>query len=277
MLRLHFALPILIASLVGGAHAADYTPPAASAEILKSINFGAAVPIDEDYRAQFKRCDDANVFRDRTLKGWRRCSTDKNNVRALLKLANGAIYFESKLGLDLDGSWKTWNDPGSADLRTTWYQWPKTCSAAERDSAGACQREQVDAEHVPFIVIPIAGPTTTLGKEFRNKAGIGKGDFEIIIYKDVWVPAFVADGGPFNKLGEASAAALVALGEDRCTKQNDAGFCTRYRDSSIASGVVTIVFPGSRRAGMTADTALAWMCEEAKNRLDLSGSPLCNE
>jgi hypothetical protein len=270
----HWIGTICVALAAMPATAADYRPPQVSQPLLTAIDFQAAQPIDEDYRAQFQRCDDKNEFRGHQLTGWRQCSGDKNNVRALLKLPNGAILWESKLGLDLDGSWKAWNDKGAADLRGTWYQWPRVCPDSERDDQKLCQREQVDAEHIPFAVIPIAGPDET-GREFREKTGIGKGDLGVIIYRDKWVPVLVADGGPYNKLGEASAAALSALGEDRCTRHNADGFCDTYKDASIESGVITIIFPGSRPTGLTADNIVAKMCENAKSKLGLTGSPLC--
>jgi hypothetical protein len=282
-MRHSLIVPLIVGAILTGlssAMAADYTPPAASSELLEDIDFAAATPVDEDYRAEFKRCDDHNEFRNQTLTGFRRCTTpdgdDKNNVRALLKLADGSIYYESKMSLDLDGSWKTWHDPAVADQRTTSFQWrPKTCTAAERDAEGECAREQVDAEHVPFIVIPNRGPTTALGREFRDQTGVALGDFGVIIYRDRWVPGFVADGGPYNKLGEGSAAAFEALGEDRCREHNADGFCTRYRDASIEKDVVTIIFPGSRRDDLTAANVMEVMCEEAKERLGFTGSPLC--
>jgi hypothetical protein len=272
------SLGILVACVIGlapRAQAQQYEPPAASRNLLRGIDFAHAAPVDEDYRAEFKRCDDQDVFRGQKLQGWRKCSPDKNNVKALLKLSNGAILYESKLSLDLDGSWKAWNTPGAADQRGTWYTWPRVCKPRERDTQGLCQREQVDAEHVPFIVIPIAGPKALRG-EFRAKTGVDKGDFGVVVFGNHWVPAFVADGGPYNKLGESSAATLAALGEDRCTHHNDQGFCDRYRDASISSGVVTIIFPGSRRAGLKPDSAMKTMCDTAKTMLGLTGSPLCS-
>jgi hypothetical protein len=270
-----FFLAVLVcAGFSAIAQAAPFEPPAASKALLQGIDFANAKPIDDDYLAEFRNCDETNFFRGNPMAGWRKCSGDKNNVRTLLKLANGAIYFESKLGLDLDGSWKAWNAKGKADLKATWYQWPRSCNARQRDKKGLCQKEQVDAEHVPFIVIPIAGPPS-LGQEFRKKTGIDKGDFGVVIYGDKWVPAFVADGGPYNKLGEASAAVLAALGQDRCRHRNSSGFCDRYREASIPRDVITIVFPHSSLAGMTSDKAMAWMCSNAKDRLGLVGSPLC--
>lgn len=268
---------VLYAVVIGisSASAADaYAPPTTSRDLLKDIDFSKATPLDENYRAEFKRCDEHDEFRGHKLVGWRRCSGDKNNVRALLKLANGLIYFDSKLGLDLDGSWKAWNNKGKADLRGTWYQWPRSCKKSERDKRGLCQIEQVDAEHVPFIVIPVAGPEDTAG-EFRDKTGVGKGDFGVVIFGNKWVPAFVADGGPYNKLGEASAATLRELGVDRCLHHNAQGYCDSYRNRSIEGSVVTIIFPGSRREGMTRANAVEWMCQAAKAKLGLTESALC--
>ncbi len=256
---------------VSVAKAADtYAPPAVSRDLLKDIDFSEAVPVDEAYRAEFKNCDDHNKFRHHMLSDWRKCSSDKNNVRALLKLPDGSIYFESKLGLDLDGSWKAWNDPGLADLRGTSYQWAHVCPGGRRN----CQRAQVDAEHVPFIAIPVAGPND-VKTEFKDKTGVKMGDFGVIIYRDKWVPAFVADGGPYNKLGEGSAAALAALGKDRCLHHNAQGFCTKYKNVSIPDSVVTIVFPGSRQQGMKPEELTGLMCDAAKTKLGLTGSPLC--
>jgi Fungal chitosanase of glycosyl hydrolase group 75 len=265
---------ILLVLAAAPAIAADYHPPPASQFLLSGADLLAAQPVDEEYRAQFQQCDDKNEFRGHQLTGWRQCSGDKNNVRALLRLSNGAILWESKLGLDLDGSWKAWNDKGAADQRGTWYQWPRVCPDSERDDQKLCQREQVDAEHTPFAVVPIAGPDEA-GREFREKTGIGKGDLGVIIYRDKWVPVLVADGGPYNKLGEASAAALAALGESRCSHHNADGLCDGYKDTSIESGAITIIFPGSHPTGLTADNVVAKMCENAKSKLGLTGSPLC--
>lgn len=261
------------------ASAQTYTPPADSRSLLNAVDFKQARELDEGYRAEFARCDSNNIFRGHLMEGWRRCNagknkSDKNNVRALLTLPDGSIFYESKLGLDLDGSWKAWNNKGKTDLRATWYQWPRVCNESERDSKGLCQREQVDAEHIPYIVIPTAGPNA-LGKEFQNKTGIGKGDFGVVIYGERWAPAFVGDGGPFNKLGEASAAVFTTLGQDRCTHHNAQEFCDSYRDKSVPQGVITIIFPGSRLDGMTPENAVSWACDAAMARLKLTGSPLC--
>ena len=111
--------------------------------------------------------------------------------------------------------------------------------------------------------------------EFRRKTKIKKGDFGVVIYRDKWVPVFVADGGPYNKLGEGSAALLKELNEDRCSHKNTKGFCDLYNNKSIPDSVVTIIFPGSNKPGMMRENVAAWTCEAVHARLALAGSPLC--
>lgn len=72
--------------------------------MLKGVDFSKAKPLDEDYRKQFVACDgDAPVhagkdkFRGFALSGNYRCSTDPSRVKALLQLADGAIYWESRV------------------------------------------------------------------------------------------------------------------------------------------------------------------------------------
>ena len=82
-----------------------YTPPSQSKTILQDIPFDQAIPVDEKYRQEFTNCDKNNTFRGFPLSSIRRCSRDPNNVKALLKFPDGTIFFESKLSLDIDGSW----------------------------------------------------------------------------------------------------------------------------------------------------------------------------
>lgn len=81
------------------------------------------------------------------MTGFRRCSNDPNRARALLKFADGTIFIESKLGLDIDGSGKACGDPGTADQCATWFEWPDLPKPARF----------VDSDRFPYVVIPIAG------------------------------------------------------------------------------------------------------------------------
>jgi hypothetical protein len=253
-----WGIVMLIAGLTA-ASAQPYQPPAASRPLVRNLGLDRATPVSEEYRAQFAICDRTNVFRGQTQARYRRCTTDPSRVKALLRLPSGAILFEAKMALDLDGSYKAWNSPGRVDLRHTWLQW---CSQDRR----SCQ---VDPDVYPFVVIPIAGPSPH-GREFTRRTGVDKGDFGVVIFRDRWVPAFVADGGPYNKLGEASSATFAAVGENRCLRVSG-GHCIRYREAGVSSGVLYILFPGSRRADMKPENAQTLARSEACRRLRLPG------
>jgi hypothetical protein len=79
---------------------------------------------------------------------------------------------------------------------------------------------------------------------------------------------FVADGGPYNKLGEGSQALFKALGEDRCSQMSQDGHCEKYRDFSIPSGVLVFLFPNSKIVGLTPANALEKIRFEALARFE---------
>jgi hypothetical protein len=118
------------------------------------------------------------------------------------------------------------------------------------------------------VVIPIAGPNTRDSQEFRDKTGINKGDLGIVVYKDKIVPVFVADGGPYNKLGEGSSALFKALGEDRCRLWRADGHCERYRDFSIPGSVLFFLFPNSKLDDINPENALDRIRSEALKRFE---------
>jgi Fungal chitosanase of glycosyl hydrolase group 75 len=235
----------------------QYSPPGSSAQVLAGINFGKAVPVDEAYRAEFDRCDTQDKFKTQRMTGFRKCSSDKNRVKALLKFPNGVIFFESKLSLDIDGSWKACNSAGATDQCPTWFKW--------RDQSGVAAN--VDADKYPYIAIPIAGLGGTNDREFREKTGVGKGDLGVVVFKDKVVPVFVADGGPHNKLGEGSTALLKAIGEDRCLQWHD-GHCERVHDVSVQGGVLFFLFPNSTIPDLTPENALQKIKDEALRRFE---------
>lgn len=258
MRRLTAGLILLIA-LYGAPRAArqaTYMPPPASATVLRGVDFSAARPLDEAYRAEFTRCDRENIFEGVAMTGFRRCSNDPNRVRALLKFPDGMIFIESKLGLDIDGSKKACGDPGAADQCATWFEWPDLPKPAR----------YVDSDRFPYVVIPIAGLRGRGGREFRDKTGLDRGDLGVVVFRDRVVPVFIADGGPHNKLGEGSAALFKAIGEDRCQRMGSDGHCERYRDVSIDGGVLFFLFPGSKIAGLTPDNASESIRREALRR-----------
>ena len=233
------------------AQSTSYVPPSLSANVLRDIQFNQAGPLNEEYRKQFELCDKENTFNGEPMKDFRKCSGDPNNVKALLKFPDETVFFESKLSLDIDGSWKACNDPGLVDLCPTSYSWKGLVG----------NKKFVDSDKFPFIVIPATSP------EFRNKTGIAMGDLGVVVYKDKVVPVFVADGGPFNKLGEGSPALFRELGEDRCTMRNSDGNCTNFRNASIVGKVLFFVFPKSKITDLSPDNAISKIKGEALNRL----------
>ncbi len=261
------------------AQTTTYKPPSQSSTALTGIPFDQAVPLDEAYRKEFDKCDTSNVFKGIDMKGDRECKRDRNNVKALLKFPDGTIFWESKLGLDYDGSWLVCKGSGaSTGLCDTSYSWPNNTN--------------VDPDNFPYIVIPTTYWNGVKGtrsidkrkndKEFRNKTSLDIGDLGIVIYKDKVVPVFVADGGPHNKLGEGSSLLHKLIGEDKCEPgnwRNDGTtrpnkkwtsdiYCTEYKNESTSSQVLSFVFPGSRTeiVGLNPTQALAKIQSEAPKR-----------
>ncbi len=231
-------LVLVLFQSVAFAQSSIYTPPTKSVAVLKDIQFNQAVLLDEAYRREFELCDQDE------------CKDDPNNVKALLKFPDGTIFFESKLSLDVDGSFKGCNDPGLSDQCTTSYAW------ANLDG----DERFVDSDKFPFIVIPITD------EDFRDKTGVNIGDLGVVVYRDKVVPVFVADGGPSFRLGEGSSALFKELGEDRCSKKDREGHCTNYRNFSIEDKVLFFVFPKSQIKDLNPSNALEKVKNEALKR-----------
>jgi hypothetical protein len=196
------------------------------------------VPVDEAYRREFDKCDHEGSFRGYQSR-YTRCAGDANAVTALRRLPGGAIAFVSKLAVDLDGSaFACGPNHGRMDQCPT--------SLMLTDERG--QDVPVDADAIPYVVIPEAGPADVAG-EFTRLTGIHVGDFGVVIANGRTVPVIVADTGPFSKLGEGSLALHRALGHEQCIGRRGEEACARVDDEgqSITADVTTILFPGSGR------------------------------
>jgi hypothetical protein len=139
------------------------------------------------------------------------------------------------------------------------------------DASGALH--PVDADRIPYVVIPNMGPPSARG-EFARLTGVNVGDFGVVIWRGRTVPVIVADTGPYNKLGEGSLALHRALGHDQCAERDAADVCLRGREpqSSIESDVVTVLFPGSARPDLTIETLEATVKREAMRLWALDGA-----
>lgn len=143
-------------------------------------SFAGATELDADYHKQFVRCDGLlpgaagkDTFRGYSMKRPNKpdsqqyylCSRDPSRVEALLKLTDGAVYWESKMALDVDGAWAAWNGiPGATDLKMTSYRWRNITNKKS-------QAAQFEPDVYPFIVMPTAGIKELTG----SAAGEGGG------------------------------------------------------------------------------------------------------
>ena len=205
--------------------------------------------VDAAYRARFDACDAVPDTDPNGFEGRRGCGGDANRVRALTRLPGGPVAWVSKLAVDLDGSPLACSeDRGRMDQCPT--------SLMPPNAAGA--PTPVDADRVPYVVIPISRPGAPRG-EFTRLTGVGVGDFGVVVWRGRVTPVIVADTGPWAKLGEGSLALHRALGHDQCPKRNAQGVCRGGSDdmASITEGVLTVVFPGTARPDLTAETVEA--------------------
>lgn len=272
-------LALALAACAGPAPGQTPAPPAAEAPraapaspVPSALPAGAR-PLDEAYRGLFEACDRTDRFGGiqlpiRNASGgirWFGCSSDPSRVTHLLRWPDGTVAWEAKLAVDLDGSHFACTTPGLTDLCGTWLML--------RDASGG--PVPVDSDRVPYVVIPIAGPPSDpsrpgvdVGGEFRERTGIRRGDLGVVLFGGQVVPVLVADGGPFNKIGEGSIALHRRLGRELCAARDAEGRCIRVVRplSGIGSGVVTVVFPGSAPAGLRPDTIEAVVEREAMAR-----------
>ena len=215
----------------------------ASSPWPRGVDLPPGQPIDEGYRRQFDACDRADRFRGHRTHG---CRDDPNAVAALRRLPDGAIAYTAKLAVDLDGSSFACSPAhGAMDQCPTALMLP---DARGRD-------RPVDADAIPYVVIPEAGPRDVRG-EFARLTGVGVGNFGVVIARGHVVPVIVADTGPFAKLGEGSLALHRALGRELCAQRGTDGVCRRVVDpmESIGGDVTTLIFPGSARSDLTQAT-----------------------
>lgn len=112
---------------------------------------------------------------------------------------------------------------GERDPRPGYYVSMTALFDTSRDRTDP--RRYVDANQVPYIVLPLDG-----------LQGASLGDFCVVVntHNSKVVYGLVADLGPRNKIGEGSVAMARALGVPDCPRRG-----------GIGDGIVYLVFPGS--------------------------------
>jgi hypothetical protein len=259
-----------------GGPAASAPPPAAPPPV--SVGLAAqlppgAQPLDESYRSLFEICDRTDRFGGIQLPivvdgrtRWYGCRSDPSRLARLLRWPDGTVAWEAKLAVDLDGSYLACTSPPLTTQCPTWLM-------LRDPSTGA--NVPVDSDRIPCVVIPMRGPGrdparpgVDVSREFQDRTGVRRADLGVVIRGDRVVPVLVADGGPFNKVGEGSIALHRALGRELCTQRDSEGRCVALARplSGIGSGVLTVIFPGSAPAGLRPDTLAATVEREALAR-----------
>lgn len=232
--------------------------PVTAADIVTKL-LSRSTPISEGYRQQFHNCDRANMFRGYKFPGkfnggtYYPCKKDPSRVAFLNKVTvaqQPIVMFESKQGIDVDGSYLACNYLATTALCGTSLSFrDRTGKDCPGRNFGSSKRCPVDADTVDYVVIPVRGPTTALSREFRTLTKVNQGDFGVVILGNKVIPVIVADGGPFNKLGEGSIELNRNLGHEVCVTFDSRGRCKRIRNVSHPQQVTTILFPGSRIGG----------------------------
>jgi hypothetical protein len=162
---------------------------------------------------------------------------------------NGAFVFIAGMAIDVDGSPRAYGPPGGAvqpldDIRNAghrgnWWgiavdendepyvQGPNdpapgfyvsTTALVDRTRATRDPRRYVDAEHIPYVVIPPE----------LQKLGVRIGDLAMVEYAGARAPAIVADIGPSNHYGEGSMALAKQLGIPSSPRHGGVGGDVRY-------------------------------------------------
>lgn len=155
---------------------------------------------------------------------------DRDQVEILMKLPNGAVFFEAGMQSDADGSPRALEIDRFGQLETSF-----------RFSNETGQSKFPDAEKVNYFVLP--GPNQPTSQRFFNRMGIKLGDVAAILREGHLEFAFFADVGPTRKLGEGSVNLVQSLGVNP--------FINGRVRRGIPDEVVYIVFPGSRPATLT--------------------------
>ena len=223
-----------------------YNPPKDSFEAVKTIPWALAKPVGERFRQRFQECDTKDTCNGKKLTYG--CRKDQNHNTALLRFPDGTIFFDGKMGVDADGSPISRKKPHQTDQPETSFYY---------DLPGK-QHVFVNADKVPFIVIPLGG--------FDKELGIEVGDVAAVVYQGKVVYALVADQGPSCKIGEGSIELHEQLGHKVCQDRNKQGECIQYRDSGIKKDVLYFIFPGSIRQGLTPENANQRIHSEGEKR-----------
>lgn len=248
-LRLLFCLFFL--GVTNAAAQTAYTPPANSATAVQGVDFAAARPIGERFSSRFRECDTRSTCDGNAMRF--NCRLDPSRNTVLLRLPDGTIFYDGKMGLDADGSPIARRNATGTDQPETSFRF------------AVPGRPSVDADKIPFVVLPGGG--------FAEELGLQQGDLAAVVFNGKVVFSLVADSGPKCKIGEGSIQLHEELGHKVCLARNGRGECTRLRNAGIAKDVLYFIFPRSKVAGLTPANAKQRIAEEGERLFNALRGP----
>lgn len=254
----HYSFSEECSSIAKSLDALDYTK---SSEVMATNT--------TSFTALFNECDSKNTFLGKALPSFKgipmKCSTDKNNTKRVVQFQDKTVVFESKAAVDADGSPVSCSaNRSKTDQCETWLTY---------DSGSA--RKYIDAEQVPFVVIPTPSPLSNKkdsnsNVSFMRSTGVAKGDLAVVIYKGNCSFGVVGDAGPYFRLGEISIASHADLKNPQCKGAEKP--CKKLvgggSGRGLPSGVTYIIFPGTRPAQLTSENILSTSSAGAKASLE---------
>lgn len=215
--------------------------PDDSVKLVQGIDFSKAVSVGQKFVSKFaisdKGGDSDNHIGD--------AHKDPSLCDQILKFPDGTVFFSAKMAIDSDGSPRAGAMDDTGDPHT---------------SLRYVDGGSVNAEEVPYFVLPQLDKFTK--DDFISELGLKLGDYGVVIHKNKIAGAFVADEGPFFKIGEASIRVHELLEPAPAPWKTAAK--KRIRDASVERDVLYFVFPRTRDMdGLTPSNAEAEVMKRA--------------
>lgn len=197
--------------------------PQESADVVQGIDFATAESVGANFVEKFGTSDSGGDLG----RGIKDAGGGPSLCNRILRFPDGTIFFSARMAIDSDGS------PRAAAIDDTGD--PNT-SQRYSDSI----RTSVNAEKVPYFVLPQFDKFAK--EDFIADLGLKLGDYGVVIHKGKITGAFVADEGPFYKIGEASIRTHERLQPATPSPWNSSAK-TKVRNASVDRDVLYFVFP----------------------------------
>lgn len=197
--------------------------PPKSAALLEGIDFDTAESVGRNFVKKFDLADNGGD----PSKGIRNASGDPSLCDRMLRFPDGTIFFSAKMAIDSDGSprAKAIDDTGDPNTSQRYLD---------------TKRTSVNAEEVPYFVLPQFDKFAK--EDFISDLGLKLGDYGVVIFEDKITGAFVADEGPFFKIGEASIRTHERL-QPATPSPWKTSEKKKVRNASVDRDVLYFVFP----------------------------------